>query len=117
MGEKIDYRIKHIGINCGNDMQAQQLLGQLIQFFGVERGREDQAKVFAGNIFELMKSSDVGTYGHIALQTNDVELAMKDLAERGITFREETIRKNEEGKFIFAYLTQEFGGFAFHLTT
>ena len=85
--------------------------------FGVEHGREDQDKVFAGSIFELMKSSDIGTCGHIELQTDDVELAMENLAEKGITFRQETIRRNEEGKVIFVYLKQEFGGFAFHLTT
>ena len=75
------------------------------------------ASIFAGPLMEIMRHSNLGVNGHIALQTDDVEAAMEDLASRGITFRPEFVRRDESGKVYFAYLDQEFGGFAFHLTT
>ena len=41
---------------------------------------------------------------------------MADLAKKGITFQEDTIRRNENGKIKFIYLQGEWGGFSFHLT-
>ena len=115
MKEPITYRIKHVGINAGNNKGAQEILQQLTHYVGLERGRESEEKVFAGELIELMKSSNVGKNGHIGLQTKDVELAMQDLTAKGITFREDTIRRDERGRIVFAYLEQEMGGFAFHL--
>ena len=67
-------------------------------------------------LFEVMKNSKRGKHGHIALQTPDVELAMADLARKGISFQEDTIRRNADGKIIFVYLKEDIGGFSFHLT-
>ena len=41
---------------------------------------------------------------------------MAELAGKGITFYENTIRRDKDGKIIFVYLQQQFGGFAIHLT-
>ena len=117
MSQKISYRIRHVGINNQNAEQAEELLKLLTYYFDLVPERDSPQKVFAGDIFEVMKHPNRGKYGHIAMQTEDVEAAMADLAAKGITFREETIRRDENGKINFVYLTQEFGGFAFHLTT
>lgn len=116
MEKKITYTIAHIGISHENETAAADTLAQLMYFFGVEPQKEDAGKVFAGELFEVMKHDRLGARGHIALRTEDVEAAMADLAQRGITFREETFRRDETGKIVFAYLTQEIAGFAFHLT-
>lgn len=116
MEQKITYTVAHVGISHENEQQAADTLAQLMHFFCVEPQKEDQSKVFAGDLFEVMKHERLGARGHVALRTEDVELAMADLATRGITFREETIRRDEKGKIIFIYLTQEIAGFAFHLT-
>ena len=113
---KITYRIKHVGINNENEAQAQQLVDVLCGLFGLERTKETPAAIFGGEIFEVMKHSNIGKNGHIAMQTEDVEAAMAELSAKGITFRENTIRRDENGKINFIYLEQEFGGFAFHLT-
>lgn len=42
---------------------------------------------------------------------------MAELSQRGITFLEDTIRRDEQGKIRFIYLQQQIGGFAIHLTT
>ena len=41
--------------------------------------------------------------------------AKEYLAAKGITFQEDTIKRNEEGKITFVYLQQQVAGFAFHL--
>ena len=116
MSEKITYRIAHIGINTENSEEAYALAEVLCGLFCQEPERDAPVSLFAGNIFEIMKHSRRGKNGHIALQTPDVEAAMADLAKKGITFQEDTIRRDENGHIRFVYLVQEIGGFAFHLT-
>ena len=110
------YRIKHVGINNKTDRQARELADKLCEIFGLEQVSESAASIFAGDIFEVMKHSRRGTHGHLALQTEDVEAAMAELAQKGITFYEDTIRRDKDGKIIFVYLQREFGGFSIHLT-
>lgn len=88
----------------------------LCGIFNQEITKEGPTGIFCGTIFEVMKHSRRGAHGHIALQTEDVEAAMADLAQKGITFQEDTIKRDENGKICFIYLVQEFGGFSFHLT-
>lgn len=116
MEKKIEYKVKHVGINSDNDQEAAKLVQHLSFLFGLEPGPESDTHAFVDGIFEVMKNRRRGKCGHIALQTADVELAMKDLATKGITFKEDTIQRNKEGKITFIYLEQEIGGFAFHLT-
>ena len=111
------YRIKHVGINTGGNDEAMALADVLCRIFCQEPGENKDTGVFAGSLFEVMKHSKRGKHGHIALQTEDVEAAMADLASKGITFQEDTIRRDENGKIKFVYLQQDFGGFSFHLTT
>lgn len=116
MEKKVTYRIKHVGINNENDAQAKQLVDLLCSVFGLEITLETPVAYFGGELFEVMKHNRTGVNGHIAMQTENVEAAMADLSAKGITFREGTIRRDENGKISFVYLEQEFGGFAFHLT-
>ena len=117
MSQKIKYRVAHVGINTESAEEAKALTELLCGLFCQEPTGEGPNNIFAGDIIEVMKHSRRGKHGHVALQTEDVEAAMADLAEKGITFREETIRRDENGHIRFVYLVQEFGGFAFHLTT
>ncbi len=111
------YRIKHVGINNETGQQARALADELCEVLGLEQISESSSSIFAGEIFEVMKHSNRGIHGHLALQTEDVEAAMAELAGKGITFCENTIRRDKDGKIIFVYLQQQFGGFAIHLTT
>lgn len=110
------YRIKHIGVNTPDDAHAQELADTLSYIFCQAREGESPVSIFSGSIFEIMKHDRRGLHGHIALQTEDVAAAMSDLAKKGITFQEDTIRRNEDGAVTFVYLHQTFGGFAVHLT-
>ena len=112
----VQYTIKHVGINSKNEAEARQTAELLCRLFNVEITADAPNNIFAGTIFEVMKHDRTGKNGHFALQTDDIEAAMEDLASKGITFKEETIKRNAEGRITFVYLVQEIAGFAIHLT-
>lgn len=119
MSQKPRYTLKHIGFNTPDDPSAQTLTDLLCHLFNVERAKETAVSLFTDSMFEIMKYDDPvnrGVHGHIALQTKDVELAMADLASKGITFQENSIKRDSQGKVTFVYLEQQVGGFAVHLT-
>lgn len=110
------FNIKHIGINTDNEEQAQRLCKLLGNIFGLENKNDPSGNFFAGEIFEILKHRKIGENGHIALQTPDVEYAMAYLEEKGLHFKKKSFRHDRNGKIIFAYIQEEYGGFAFHLT-
>lgn len=112
-----NYKIKHIGINSTDEQQAREQVALLCDIFDLKVTEEGKVGIFVGTIFEVMKHNRRGAHGHIALQPEDVEEAMKELAAKGITFQEDTIRRDANGKIEFVYLQQEFFGFQVHLTT
>jgi len=116
MAEKIEYKLKHIGINCADAKEAYDLNATLCKTFNLTPGADRATNIFAGTIFEVMKNTKRGKCGHIALQVKDVEAAMKDLAAKGYSFQEDSILRDEQGKIRFVYLQQQLGGFAIHLT-
>ena len=78
----VTYRLKHVGINCENEAEAKKLVSLLCHLFNMETGHENDTHTFVSTAFEVMKHNQIGTHGHIALQTDDVEAAMKDLASK-----------------------------------
>ena len=61
-----------------------------------------------------MKSPYLGSKGHLAIYTNQVERAVAYLEKKGFTADESTF-KRKNGRLSAAYLTGETGGFAVHL--
>ena len=110
------YRIKHIGINNPDDETATAVATQLSALFGLPFEENSARHIFVGSLFEVKKTMTRGKYGHIAMQTDDVEAAMEDLRSKGVTFDERSYRYDENGHIIYAYLNTEIAGFGFHLT-
>ena len=110
------FQLKHVGINTPDGTAAEKLACMLCELFGLQRGDENSTHIFVGSMFEVMKHEQIGTYGHIALQTTDVENAIAYFNEKGISVQEHTVRRDTCGKIMFAYLDLEIGGFAVHLT-
>lgn len=109
------YRIAHVGINHPDEEKALDTARKLCAFFDLVPNDETGTHIFAGSLFEVKKNCLKGTYGHIAMQTDDLEAAIEHLAKKGIQVKEESIRRNAEGRIKFAYLDLEIAGFAFHL--
>lgn len=111
---KNKFELEHIGINTESDKEALDLAQTLSDIFNLSP-RHGQKSEFAGDYFECMKEPFLGTHGHIAMKTQDVDAAVKELEEKGLTFRKETAALNEEGKLKNIYIDGEFGGFAIHI--
>lgn len=111
-----EFRIKHIGIRTDSAQEAASTAELLAALFDLSGTRATDTAVWAGDLFEVMKSDRRGPRGHIAMQTDDVEAAMEALRAKGIGFLEDTVKWNAEGKVTFVYLDKEIAGFQFHLT-
>ncbi|MCM1220584.1 MAG: 2-dehydro-3-deoxyphosphogluconate aldolase [Lachnospiraceae bacterium] len=111
---KHKFELEHIGINTQNAQQAAELAELLSRMFNLEP-RHGQKSEFGGPYFECMKEPFLGTNGHIAMRTPDLEAAVAELKEKGFGFRMETAAYFDDGKLKNIYLDGEFGGFAIHI--
>lgn len=108
------FELVHVGINTNSPEDAKNLADNLCEIFNLNY-RAGNKSEFAGNYFECMKKPFLGENGHIAMQTDDLEEAFKELKSKGIKFREDTVAYNEDGKLKNIYIDGEFGGFAIHI--
>lgn len=108
------FELEHIGINTQNADAAAALAAQLSEMFNLAP-RHGQKSEFGGPYFECMKAPFLGTNGHIAMRTPDLEAAVEELKAKGYTLNMETAAYTEEGKLKNVYLNGEYGGFAIHI--
>lgn len=108
------FELVHVGINTPDPESALELAKLLSLVFNLTP-RHGQKSEFAGNYFECMKTPFLGTNGHIAMRTDDLEAAVEELRGKGFSFRMDTAAYTEEGKLKNIYLEGEFGGFAIHI--
>ncbi|HWT75305.1 MAG TPA: bifunctional 4-hydroxy-2-oxoglutarate aldolase/2-dehydro-3-deoxy-phosphogluconate aldolase [Mobilitalea sp.] len=114
MANMLGFRMAHVGFNCENEEQADLAAQELSFLFdlGLSNG---SSSIFAGNMFELMKSPYKGTHGHIAIKTNYIDRAVNFLTHKGYEFDETTAKKDDEGNLKAIYLKNEISGFGIHL--
>lgn len=107
--------IGHVGINRDNLDAAWALTNELTDLFSIGVCEGESFMFVGDNLFEILKTPFHGDNGHIAINTNYIERAMKFFARRGIEYREETMAYDANGRLKVVYMTREMGGFAFHL--
>lgn len=110
----LGFELKHIGINCENEAEAENVADRFDHLFGFTK-KVGNSSVFARKEIEAMKTPFLGTKGHICIATTDVEQAMEYLMSKGATFDMSTAKRNAEGFINAVYLEEEIGGFAVHL--
>ncbi len=110
----LGFEVKHVGINGKDGNEAEELGTVFEKMFGFEK-KVGNSSIFAGTGIEIMKSSYLGTNGHIAIQTNYIQRAMYHLEKRGFSFNMETAKYDEKSNLKAVYFNGEFGGFALHL--
>lgn len=108
------FELEHVGINTADAESAAQLAQLLCTLFNLEP-RHGQKSEFGGPYFECMKEPFLGTNGHIAMRTPDLEAAVEELKEKGFAFKMETAAYTDDGKLKNVYLDGEYGGFAIHI--
>lgn len=108
------FELEHVGVNTAGPEEAEDLARLLSGLFNLTP-RHGQKSEFAGEYFECMKAPFLGSHGHIAMRTPDLDAAVAELGEKGFAFRMETAAYTEDGKLKNIYLDGEFGGFAIHI--
>lgn len=110
----LGFELKHIGINCANEEAAVQTAKLFCTVFGFDY-KAGNSSIFAGSAVECMKQPCLGSLGHIAMGTNNVERAEAYLRRQGIAFNEDSRQRSPKGQTVAIYLREEFAGFAVHL--
>lgn len=111
---KNKFELEHIGINTESAEEAEKLALLLCRMFNLEP-RHGNKSEFGGTYFECMKTPFLGSSGHIAMKTEDLELAVEELKDKGFSFNMDTAAYTEDGKLKNVYLNGEYGGFAIHI--
>lgn len=109
-----NFELTHVGINTASPEEALNLAKELSEMFNWNP-RHGNKSEFAGNYFECMKSPYLGENGHIAITTDNLQEAVKELEGKGYSFKDETSQYDENGNLKNIYLDKEFGGFAIHI--
>lgn len=109
----LGFELKHIGINCENEEEADRTTDFFDKTFGFTK-KPGSSSVFAGSYVEAMKTPYLGAQGHIAIGTNNIERAINYLDAVGVAVDRETA-KYKDGKMTTIYLKEEISGFALHL--
>lgn len=112
--KSLDFHIYHVGINTKDEDDSKNITDQLAGIFNVGVN-EAPGAYFAGNLFEIIKGTYLGTHGHIGIGTPSVERAIYYLEAKGIKFNQDTFGYDEKGNIIACYFQDEIAGFAFHL--
>ncbi len=110
----LGFDLRHVGINCADDAQAQHTAATLCALFGFEC-KDGAGSIFCSSAVECMKGPYLGTHGHIAIGTSSLDRAETHLKSRGIAFREDSRKTDSKGRTKAIYLADEFAGFAIHL--
>lgn len=108
------FELAHVGINNADEQAAQELCDLLCLMFNLDPRRGKKSE-FAGTYFECVRSSYLGTHGHIGMLTADLASAVEELTEKGFGFNLETAAHLDDGRLQNIYLDGEFGGFAIHV--
>ena len=92
---KNTFELVHVGINNNSHEESTQLANLLCTLFNLTP-RHGGKSEFAGNYFECMNMPFLGTHGHIAMQTEDLEAAVEELKEKGFSFNMDTAAYRED---------------------
>ncbi|GAB6089437.1 bifunctional 4-hydroxy-2-oxoglutarate aldolase/2-dehydro-3-deoxy-phosphogluconate aldolase [Spirochaeta dissipatitropha] len=106
------FSFAHVGINSQDDNEA-AASADFFSLLGLEI-RNGASSIFASDAIEIMKSPYLGTHGHIAIRTWNIDRATAFLEKYGFKAVEETA-KYKDGNMIAIYLEPGLGGFALHL--
>ena len=106
-------KFRHVGINpCGETAEGTaKILGDYFSF----GSKATSKSLFVSPELEIMTAKGLGTHGHIAIETNNVDRAVYHLERRGVKFDYSTATYDDKGAMKFIYLADEINGFAYHL--
>lgn len=109
----LGFEITHVGINQKTPVESLNTCRQFNKAFHFPIV-EGTASNFVSPAIEVLKSKYLGTHGHLAVKTNNIQRGIYYLGKRGIEVDMETAKYNGDD-MVAVYLKDEIGGFAVHL--
>lgn len=109
----LGFELAHVGINADDAESALSIAKTFATMFNMPL-KEGNSSNFAGTGIEVNKGKGLGTHGHIAIKTNNINRAIAYLQRNGYEVDMSTA-KDKNGTMIAVYLKDEVGGFAIHL--
>lgn len=110
----LGFTLAHVGINNQTADEAISGANTIGSIFNLPV-KEGNSSVFSGTAVEFMKFNYYGTKGHIGFKTNSMQRALDYFKNNEIEIIEESIRYDDNGKLVSAYLKNEVNGFAVHV--
>lgn len=104
----------HVGINCPDAARGTAAAETAARLFRLPV-RDASASAFAGSGIECMKTMYYGEKGHIGFYTNSMRRALAYFQKQGIAVRPESVKRDENGEPVSAYLERQLEGFALHI--
>lgn len=114
MNISLGFELAHVGVNNQNADEAIAFATMLGDIFCMPV-KVGNSSTFVGTSVEFMHSQYFGKNGHIGFKTNSMIRALAYLKKNHIDVIEDSIRKDEQGKLVSAYLQKEIGNFAIHI--
>lgn len=110
----LGFELLHVGIHPTDSESSTEIAGAFENLFGFKNSEKESA-IFAGTYIEALKNKFLGTHGHLAIVTNNIDRAICYLENQGYELDENNRYFYEKGNLISNYLKKEIGGFAIHL--
>lgn len=110
----LGFELAHVGINNEDGDTALAGAEKMSATFRLAT-KVGNSSIFSGTAVEFMKTMFYGTKGHIGYKTNSMARALEYFKANGVEVIEESIRRDDSGKLVSAYLKDEIGGFAVHI--
>jgi len=108
------FEFSHVGINIENSKTAEDVADKFDMIFGFDIKSGNSSIMVAGSRIEVIRSKYIGTMGHLAVKTNNIERAVAYLSKKSIEIDWDTA-KYKDNKCIAVYLKDEIGCFGVHL--
>ncbi len=110
----LGFELAHVGVNNQDSDEALKGAQKMADTFRFPV-KVGNSSIFTGTSVEFMKTIFYGSKGHIGFKTNSMARALAYFKANNIEIIEDSIRKDNNGKLVSAYLKDEIGGFAVHI--
>ena len=106
----VQYKFAHVGLPNATPEAANALADVLRDLFGFPSFALPASTMATENI-ELLHS---GTRPHLGIYTSDIDAAVRELRDKGVTFDEKSAAYRG-GQLVSIFMAEDFGGIQIHL--
>lgn len=108
------FQLDHIAMNTSGKAAAADIVSFFTSAFAFSAVRGTKSTIVA-DLIEVVHGSYLGTHGHIAIATPNIDRAVLYLESQGIAFDQTTVEYDDFNRKRVIYLKNELASFAVHL--